>query len=78
LAQAGSNISSTTNALMSSTDNFLNQITTTAAAKSQSADTDIASAVQEYQQSNLKLDASQIATAHLNSLLKQNISQLVG
>jgi len=78
LAQAGSDIGSTTNALVSATSNFLNQITATSAAKSQIADTDMANAIQDYQQSNLKLEASQIATAHQNALLRQNITQKLG
>jgi len=78
LAQAGSDIGSTTNALVSSTTSLLNQITATSAAKSQIADTNMANAVQDYQRNNLKLDASQIAMAHQSALLRQNIAQLLG
>ncbi|HLD23240.1 MAG TPA: flagellin [Sulfuricurvum sp.] len=78
LAQAGSDIGSTTNALTSATDRLLNQITETSAAKSQIADTDMANAVKDFQQSNLKLDVSQIAIAHQNDMLRQNITRLLG
>jgi len=78
LAQANSNVGSTTNALIGSTTTLLNQISTTSAAKSQLADTDMANAVQDFQQSNIKLDATQIAMAHQNALLRQNMTQLLG
>ncbi|MCX6072924.1 MAG: hypothetical protein NTY39_01215 [Campylobacterales bacterium] len=78
LAQAGSTISSTTNALIGSTNTLLNQITTTSAAKSQIADTDMANAVKDFQQSNLKLDMTQITMAHQNTMLQQNMMQLLG
>jgi len=78
LAQAGSDIGSTTNALVSSTTSLLNQITATSAAKSQIADTNMANAVQDYQQSNQKFDMAQLTMAHQNTLLQQNVMQLLG
>ncbi len=78
LAQAGSDIGSTTNALVSSTTSLLNQITATSAAKSQIADNNMANAVQDYQQSNQKFDMAQLTMAHQNTLLQQNIMQLLG
>lgn len=78
LAQASADIGSTTNALVSSTDVLLNQITQTAAAKSQIADTDMANAIKDFQQSNLQLDVAQIAIAHQNDMLRQNVTRLLG
>jgi flagellin len=78
LAQAGSDIGSTTNGLISATDTLLNSITQASAAKSQIADTDMANAIKDFQQSNLKLDMSQIAIAHQNDILRQNVTRLLG
>lgn len=78
LAQANSDVGSTTNALFSATNVLLTQITETAAAKSQMADTDMANAVKDFQQSNLKLDISQITVAHQNDMLRQNVTRLLG
>lgn len=78
LTQASSDIGSTTNALVSATDRLLNQITEISAAKSQIADTDTANAVKDFQQSDLKLDMSQIAIAHQNNMLRQNVTRLLG
>jgi flagellin len=78
LAQTSLDIGSTTNALFSATDRLLNQITETSAAKSQIADTDIANAVKDFQQSNIKLDISQIAIAHQKDMLRQNVTRLLG
>lgn len=78
LTQASSDIASTTNALVSATDRLLNQITEISAAKSQIADTDVANAVKDFQQSDLKLDMSQIAIAHQNDILRQNVTRLLG
>ena len=78
LAQASADIGSTTNGLISATDSLLNQITQTAAAKSQIADTDMANTIKEFQQSNLKLDVAQITIAHQNDVLRQNVTRLLG
>lgn len=78
LAQTGSDIGSTTNALVRGSNTLLNQIAATSAAKSQIADTDIASAIKDFQQSNMKLDMGQIVMAHQNDLLRQNITRLLG
>lgn len=54
------------------------QMTSTAAAKSQIADTDMAKAAQNFQQQDLQLNASQLALAHQNSMLQQNFARLLG
>lgn len=78
LVQAGSDIGSTTNGLVSASNTLLDQITATSAAKSQIADTDMANAIKDFQQSNLKLDVAQIAMAHRNDMLQQNVTRLLG
>lgn len=78
LAQANSEVGSTTNSFVSATNSLLEKITSTAAAKSQIADTDMANAIKEFQQSNLKLDMTQITIAHQNDLLRQNVTRLLG
>lgn len=78
VSQAQSDVGSATNGLISKSNTLLGQISATSAARSQIADTDMAKAIQEYQQSNLKLDVSQLALAHQNNVLRQNIAQLLG
>lgn len=78
VSQTQSDVGSMSNGLISTTNTLLAQITATSAARSQIADTDIAKAIQEFQQSTLKLDISQISLAHQNDALRQNIAQLLG
>lgn len=78
LSQAQSDVGSTTNQFVSETDTLLGKIGSTTAAKSQIADTDTAQSIREFQQQNLKLDMSQIAIAHQNDLLRQNVTRLLG
>ena len=78
LAQANSEVGSTTNTFVSESTALLDKITSTSAAKSQIADTDLANAIKEFQQSNLKLDMTQIAIAHQNDILRQNVTRLLG
>jgi flagellin len=78
LSQANSDVGSTTNSFISATSTLLDKISTASAAKSQISDTDMASAIKDFQQSNLKLDMSQIAIAHQNDALRQNITRLLG
>ena len=78
LVQANSTVGSTTNGLISASNALLGQITATSAAKSQIADTDMANAIKDFQQSNLKLDVAQIAMAHRNDMLQQNVTRLLG
>ncbi|MBV5320088.1 MAG: hypothetical protein JZU62_00215 [Sulfuricurvum sp.] len=78
LSQANSDVGSTTNSFVSATNTLLEKITSTSAAKSQIADTDMTNTIKDFQQSNLKLDMSQIAIAHQNDALRQNITRLLG
>lgn len=78
VSQTQSDVGAMSNGLISTTQTLLEQISTASAARSQIADTDMAKAIQEFQQSTLKLDVSQIAMAHQNNTLRQNIAQLLG
>lgn len=78
LDQANSTIGSTTNGLISASNTLLEQITATSAAKSQIADTDMANAIKDFQQSNLKLDLAQIAMGHRNDMMQQTVTRLLG
>lgn len=78
LNQATSDVGSTTNSFVSATNTLLDKITNTAAAKSQLSDNDMANAIKDFQQSNLKLDMTQIAIAHQNDALRQNVTRLLG
>jgi flagellin len=63
LTQAKSEVGSTTNTFVSESTALLDKITLASTAKSQIADTDLAKAIKEFQQSNLKLD--KIGRAHV-------------
>lgn len=78
LTQANSEVGSTMNAFVSESTALLDKITLASTAKSQIADTDLAKAIKEFQQSNLKLDMTQIAIAHQNDILRQNVTRLLG
>ncbi|MDD4885010.1 flagellin [Sulfuricurvum sp.] len=78
LTQARSDVGSTTNALVSSSNALLDQISAASAAKSQIADTDLAKAITDFQQSNSKLNTAQIAMVHQQDALRQTIGRLLG
>lgn len=78
LSSTASDVGSATNGLTSASDSLLAKITATSAAKSQIADTDLAKAITEFQQSTTKLNVAQIAIAHQTDLFRQNIAQLLG
>lgn len=78
ISQTQSDVGSMNSGLISTSNALLEQIATASAARSQIADTDMTKAIQEYQQSTLKLNISQIAIAHQNDALRQNITQLLG
>ncbi|MDD2828203.1 MAG: flagellin [Sulfuricurvum sp.] len=78
LAQAGSDIGSTTNSLVTASNNLLDKMSATSAAKSQLSDTDIAKIISDFQQSNTKLNMAEIAMAHQHDALRQTIGKLLG
>ncbi|MDD5717525.1 MAG: flagellin [Sulfuricurvum sp.] len=78
LTQAGSDIGATTNTLIGTSNNLLDQITATSAAKSQISDTDIAKAISDFQQSSNQLNVAAIAMAHQHDALRQTIGRLLG
>lgn len=77
LAQATGEIGSTVNGLVSSSNSMINTITNVSAAKSQIADADMAKTVQDFQQTNLRLDMGQLAAAHHTDVLRQSIERLL-
>lgn len=78
VSQTQSDVGSMSNGLISTGNTLLDQITAASAARSQIADTDIAKTIQDYQQSNLKLNISQLTLAHQNDVLRQNMARLLG
>ena len=78
LSQASSDVSSTTNGLISASNTLLEQITNTSAAKSQITDTDMSKAISDFQSSNRLLDASALASKHQTQYLRESIGRLLG
>ncbi|MFA5216997.1 flagellin [Sulfuricurvum sp.] len=78
LSSVSSDIGSANNGFISASNTLLSKITETSAAKSQIADTDLAKAISDFQQSNSKLNMAQIAIAHQNDALRQTIGRLLG
>lgn len=78
ISSAQSNVGSATNGLISASNTILDQLSATAAAKSQIADTDMAKAISDYQQNTTRLNAAQLAMVHQNSLLQQTVGRLLG
>lgn len=78
LNQATLDISASTSALTSATNNLMSGITSTSNARSQMADTDISSSVGELEKANLKLSMNQIIQSHQQDLMRQQISHLLG
>lgn len=78
LASAQSDVGSATNNFISSTNTLLQQITDTAAAKSQIADSDMAKQISDFQQSNNQISAAQMAMVHQTDTLRQSMARLLG
>lgn len=78
LASVRSDVGSATNAFVSSSNTLMEKIASTAAAKSQIADTDMGKAIEDFQKQDLKLNAAQLALAHQNNIMQQNIARLLG
>ena len=78
LASAQSDVGSATNNFISSTNVLLQQITDTAAVKSQIADTDMAKQVSEFQQSNNQISAGLLTMAHQTDAMRQSMARLLG
>ena len=73
-----STVGATSNALSSSTNSILTQISSLSSAKSQISDTDIAKEVNNFAQQNIMLNASLMAQAHKNNISAAMVSQLIG
>jgi flagellin len=78
LSSAQSDLAAIANNYTSQANSLLNQITQTSAAKSQIADTDMAKAINDFQNSNRILDASVLASAHQTQFLRESIGRLLG
>ena len=74
---AMSNIGSTQNAIQSSADNLTNQMVQKSDAKSQMSDADIGEVMMQFQQNNIKLDASILAQVHQNNMSAQRVAELL-
>jgi flagellin len=72
-----SNVGSTQNAIQSSADNLTNQMVQKSAAKSQMSDADIGEVMMQFQQNNIKLEASMLAQAHQNDMSAQRVAELL-
>lgn len=73
-----SDVGSAMSGLISASNTILDQLSATAAAKSQIADTDMAKTISDYQQNTTRLNAAQLAMAHQNTLLQQTVGRLLG
>lgn len=78
LANTTNNVGSATNGFVSASNSLLANISATSAAKSQISDTDMAKEIQKFQQSNNRIDASQLAIVHQSEILRQSIGRLLG
>lgn len=77
LSQAAGEIGSSVNGLIRNSHSIINTISTLSAAKSQIADADMAKTVQEFQQTDLRLDMGQLAAVHHTNVLRQSIERLL-
>lgn len=73
-----STVGATSNALASSTNSILTQISSLSSAKSQMSDADIANEASNFSQQNILLNASLMTQAHKNSINAAMVSQLLG
>lgn len=78
LSSVQSDVGASANNYVSHANTLLNQITQTSAAKSQIADTDMAKAITDFQNSNRLLDASVLVSAHRTDFLRESIGRLLG
>lgn len=78
LNSLSSTISGAMNAFASSIENSSAAISSASSSRSNLVDTDMANAASDYQNYLLKLDASILAKAHSDDVMKKNISALLG
>jgi flagellin len=78
LASVQSDIGSNTNAMSSSINSLQAAMLSTSYAESQLSDTDIAEAVNQYQQESLKLEAATLAQVHKTDSVQQQMNRLLG
>ena len=78
LGSVESDIGSNISAMSSSIDSITQMLTSTSSAQSQLSDTDIADAVNQFKQSDLKLEAATLAQVHKTESLQQQMGRLLG
>jgi flagellin len=78
LSTLQSNIGSNTISMTSSINSLQQALLSTSAAQSQLNDTDIADAVNQFQQANLRIEVSTLAQVHKTESLQQQMSRLLG
>ncbi len=78
LSTLQSDIGSNTISMTSSINSLQQALLSTSAAQSQLNDTDIADAVNKFQQANLKIEVSTLAQVHKTESLQQQMSRLLG
>ena len=78
LSTLQSDIGSNTISMTSSINSLQQALLSTSAAQSQLNDTDIADAVNQFQQANLKIEVSTLAQVHKAESLQQQMSHLLG
>lgn len=78
LASVQSDIGSNTAAMTSTINSLQQSLISTSTAQSQLSDTDIADAINQFQQENLKVEAATLAQVHQTQSLQQQMSRLLG
>ncbi len=78
LSTIQSDIGSSTIAMTSSINSLQQALLSTSAAQSQLNDTDIADAVNQFQQANLKVEVSTLAQVHKTQSLQEQMGRLLG
>lgn len=71
-------VGSTSNALKSSVNVMLTEMTQKSAARSQMSDVDMAKAVSDFESNNIKLNMASLAQAHQNNFLATRVQNLLG
>ncbi|MEA3522938.1 MAG: flagellin [Campylobacterota bacterium] len=78
LASVQSDIGSNTNAMTSSINSLQQALINTSSAQSQLSDTDIAQAVSQFQQNDLKIELATLVQVHKMDTAQQQMSRLLG
>jgi flagellin len=77
ISDIASEVGSAMNGMQSGVTNAITNMTNLSASRSQLVDTDMADAVTQFQNNQLKLDASTLAQAHQQQMMQQRIASLL-